>query len=252
MCPLPPGLWGQIRVVPLVTRGLCVGWWPWSPPTAWCPDMASSPWSTPWTYLASWPEASMMLPPSSVGHAVQHPVTTCFHRGLGCYSAQININDSGTQLCLIVKVKVFPDTHGDETSQDWDKTVMWWKQRPGRNSKYFSNRGKTVTLVCIYDQITNGEECMTTSPRCRSWLCITGLLQGHDVRDSTTVPSPPSLEELPEDLDVRNLRVGIPKVRQELTSQHLEYLKASLFRIHSPTIWRPVYKNCPFILPIDH
>ncbi|XP_067099257.1 glutamyl-tRNA(Gln) amidotransferase subunit A, mitochondrial [Osmerus mordax] len=40
---------------------------------------------------------------------------------------------------------------------------------------------------------------------------VLGVLQGHDVRDSTTVPSPPSLEELPEDLDVRNLRVGIPK-----------------------------------------
>lgn len=40
---------------------------------------------------------------------------------------------------------------------------------------------------------------------------VLGILQGRDVRDSTTVPSAPSLEELPEDLDVRGLRVGIPK-----------------------------------------
>lgn len=40
---------------------------------------------------------------------------------------------------------------------------------------------------------------------------VLGILQGRDVRDSTTVPSAPSLEELPEDLDVRELRVGIPK-----------------------------------------
>lgn len=40
----------------------------------------------------------------------------------------------------------------------------------------------------------------------------TGLLQGHDVKDSTSVPAPYSPADLPEKLDVRKICVGIPKV----------------------------------------
>lgn len=37
------------------------------------------------------------------------------------------------------------------------------------------------------------------------------ILQGLDVRDSTTIPAPSPITELPEDLDVKNICVGIPK-----------------------------------------
>ncbi|CAN9502008.1 unnamed protein product [Ophioblennius macclurei] len=40
---------------------------------------------------------------------------------------------------------------------------------------------------------------------------VLGILQGRDPLDSTTVPAPSPLMELPEDFDVKNIRVGIPK-----------------------------------------
>ncbi|XP_061699162.1 glutamyl-tRNA(Gln) amidotransferase subunit A, mitochondrial isoform X2 [Syngnathoides biaculeatus] len=40
---------------------------------------------------------------------------------------------------------------------------------------------------------------------------ILGILQGVDTKDSTTVPGPPPSTELPENLDVKNLFIGIPK-----------------------------------------
>lgn len=44
------------------------------------------------------------------------------------------------------------------------------------------------------------------------FICHIGILQGLDTRDATTVPTPSSLTELPEDFDAKNIRVGIPKV----------------------------------------
>ncbi|KAM9841940.1 glutamyl-tRNA(Gln) amidotransferase subunit A, mitochondrial [Aulostomus maculatus] len=40
---------------------------------------------------------------------------------------------------------------------------------------------------------------------------VLGILQGFDSRDSTTVTAPSSSTELPEDFDIRNIRIGIPK-----------------------------------------
>lgn len=49
------GVWVQTQVVPLVTLEHFVAWWPSSLRMVCCPDMDSSPWSTPWMCLASWP-----------------------------------------------------------------------------------------------------------------------------------------------------------------------------------------------------
>ncbi|XP_028294553.1 glutamyl-tRNA(Gln) amidotransferase subunit A, mitochondrial [Gouania willdenowi] len=40
---------------------------------------------------------------------------------------------------------------------------------------------------------------------------VLDILKGHDIRDSTTVHSPSTSAEFPEDFDVQNIRVGIPK-----------------------------------------
>ena len=58
------GPWVQTLVGLLVTLERCVVLWPWSPLMVCCPDMVSSPWSTPWTSLALWPAVSVTQPSS--------------------------------------------------------------------------------------------------------------------------------------------------------------------------------------------
>ncbi|KAM7403970.1 hypothetical protein PAMA_004404 [Pampus argenteus] len=45
----------------------------------------------------------------------------------------------------------------------------------------------------------------------RDAAIVLDILQGQDMRDSTTVPAPSSPTELPEDFDVKNICIGIPK-----------------------------------------
>lgn len=45
------------------------------------------------------------------------------------------------------------------------------------------------------------------------WFCFSGILQGRDERDSTTVQAPSTPPSLPEHFDIRNICVGIPKVQ---------------------------------------
>lgn len=51
--------------------------------------------------------------------------------------------------------------------------------------------------------------------------CCSGILQGHDTRDSTTIPAPSSVAELSDDFDVKNICIGIPKVSVTLHLRHV-------------------------------
>lgn len=56
----------------------------------------------------------------------------------------------------------------------------------------------------------------------RKFVCVltvyTGILQGLDRKDSTTIPPLSPLMELPEKFDVKNICVGIPKVCSPLAT----------------------------------
>lgn len=68
----------------------------------------------------------------------------------------------------------------------------------------------------------------------------TDVLQGLDPRDSTTIPAPPSPAQLPEDFDVRNICVGIPKVSQtESNVKHNGKRQSAKQRFHVETVkWK--------------
>ncbi|XP_062378803.1 glutamyl-tRNA(Gln) amidotransferase subunit A, mitochondrial [Sardina pilchardus] len=45
----------------------------------------------------------------------------------------------------------------------------------------------------------------------RDAATVLGILQGQDILDATTIPSPPGQTDLPEDFDIRQITVGIPQ-----------------------------------------